>query len=74
MSKSSSSVTWFLLPFIAIWNLLTFFLNLTGRIILAVLGVVLMIVGLVLTLLIIAAPIGIPFIIIGFLLILRSLF
>ena len=67
-------IPWLLLPFVWIWDLLAFFLGLTGRIVGAVIGLVLMIVGLVLTVLIISAPIGIPLIIIGFLLALRSIF
>ncbi|MCM8775679.1 MAG: hypothetical protein NC930_04940 [Candidatus Omnitrophica bacterium] len=65
---------WLWLPFKALWDLLTFILSLTGRLVAAILGLVLMIVGIVLTLLVIAAPIGIPMIIFGFLLMLRSIF
>lgn len=65
---------WLLLPFKALWDLLGFILNLTGRLVAAILGLVLMIVGIILTLLVIAAPIGIPMIIFGFLLLLRSIF
>ncbi len=65
---------WFLFPFVALWNLLAFILGLTGRLIGAILGLVLMVVGLILTVLVISAPLGIPLLIVGFLLILRSLF
>ena len=65
---------WLLLPFVALWNLLTFILRLTGRFIAAILGFVLMVVGVVLVVTFVAAPIGIPFIIFGFLLMLRSIF
>jgi hypothetical protein len=61
-------------PFWAIWRLLALILGLTGRLVAAVLGLVLMIVGLILTITILAAPIGIPLIIFGFLLILRGFF
>ncbi len=67
-------VAWFLWPFVALWNLLAFFLGLTSRLVLGVLGLALMIVGLVLTITLIAAPVGIPFLIIGLLMIFRSLF
>ena len=65
---------WFLWPFVALWDLLAFILSLTGRLVAAVLGLVLMIVGIVLTVTLLAAPMGIPLIILGFLLMLRSIF
>lgn len=65
---------WFLWPFVALWDLLTFILNLTGRLVAAVLGLALMIVGIVLTVTLIAAPVGIPLIVLGFMLMLRGLF
>ncbi len=67
-------VVWFLWPFVALWDLLAFILGLTGRLVLGILGLVLMIVGLVLTVTLIAAPIGIPFLVIGLLMVFRSLF
>ena len=67
-------VAWFLWPFVALWDLLAFILGLTGRLVLGVLGLALMIVGLALTITLIAAPVGIPFLIIGLLMIFRSLF
>ena len=72
--EKKKSVPWFLWPFKLIWDLLAFILNLTGRIIGAVLGLVLLIVGLVLTILVVSAPVGIPLAIFGFMLIVRSLF
>jgi hypothetical protein len=65
---------WFLWPFVALWDLLALILNLTGRLVAAILGLVLMIVGIILTVTLIAAPVGIPLIILGFLLMLRSIF
>jgi hypothetical protein len=67
-------VVWFLWPFVALWDLLAFILGLTGRLVLGILGVALMIVGLVLTLTLIAAPVGIPFLVIGLLMVFRSIF
>ena len=72
--KTERRTPWYLWPFVAIWDLLAFILSLTGRLVAAILGVVLMIVGVILTLLVVSAPIGIPLIIIGFLLMLRSIF
>ena len=39
-------VPWFLWPFYALWRLLTLILNATGRLVLVVLGLALMVVGL----------------------------
>lgn len=66
--------SWFFWPFVVVWNLLALVLNITGRILAGVLGVILMIVGMVLTLTIAAAPVGIPIAILGLLLIIRSIF
>jgi hypothetical protein len=65
---------WFLWPFVAIWDLITWILKLTGRLVAAVLGLVLMIVGALLTVTVIGAIVGIPLIIFGFLLMVRSIF
>jgi hypothetical protein len=61
-------------PFWAIWRLLTFLLGLTGRLILVLIGLALLIVGAILIVTIIAIPVGIPLAVIGFLLVLRGLF
>jgi len=61
-------------PFWAIWRLLALILGLTGRLVAAILGLVLMIVGLVLTLTVVGSIVGIPLMIFGFLLILRGFF
>ena len=66
-------VAWFLWPFWAIWRLVEFILVLTGRLVGAVLGLALMIIGVVLTLTVVGAIVGIPLIIFSFLLILRCL-
>jgi hypothetical protein len=49
-------------------------IKLTGRLVAAVIGLAIMVVGVVLTVLVITAPIGIPMIIFGFLLMLRGIF
>jgi hypothetical protein len=74
MTNSRSRVPWLLWPFAAIWDLLAFILGLTGRLVAAVLGLALLIVGGVLTLLVITAWLGIPLAIFGFLLMVRSIF
>jgi hypothetical protein len=74
MSENSHTTQWFLWPFSALWRLLTFVLNLTGRIITAIIGLIIVIIGMILSVTIFAAPIGIPMIILGILLMLRSIF
>jgi hypothetical protein len=75
MSANTRKKTpWFLWPFAMVWNLLTWILGLTGRLIAAVLGLLLLIVGIILTVTLILAPVGIPLAILGFLLMLRSIF
>ena len=67
-------VPWFLWPFYALWRLLTLILNATGRLVSAVLGIALMVVGLVILLTVVGAPLGIPLAVLGFLLLLRAFF
>jgi len=61
-------------PFWLIWRLVIKVFELTGRLVSAILGVVLMIAGIVLTITVFGAIIGIPLIVFGFMLVLRSLF
>jgi uncharacterized membrane protein (DUF106 family) len=63
-----------LLPFKIIWALISMVFDLTGRLIGAVLGLVLLITGLILTVTVVGAIIGIPLLILGLLLMIRSLF
>jgi len=72
--SARKTASWFLWPFMAVWDLLALVLNITGRVLAAILGVGLMVVGIVLTMTVAGAPVGIPFAILGFLLIIRSLF
>jgi hypothetical protein len=65
---------WFLWPFYALWRLLTLILNGTGRLVLAVVGIALMVVGLFISLTVVGAPLGIPLAILGFLILLRALY
>ena len=73
-TAKSRSVPWYLWPFWAIWRLLTFIVELTGRLVAVVLGMVMMIVGALVSLTVIGAVIGVPLIFIGFLLVLRGFF
>lgn len=76
MSKKNKQrqVPLLLWPFYAIWRLLAWIVGLTGRLIAILLGIILMIVGLIISLTIVALPIGVPLIIFGLLLILQGLF
>ena len=73
-STGESRVPWFLWPFYAVWRLVTFVLAATGRVVCAVLGLVLIAAGVVVTLTVVGAPIGIPLATLGFLLLVRAVF
>ena len=72
--QNSNGVPILLWPFYAVWRLLTFVIELIGRLLCGVLGIGLMIAGVTITLSIIGAPVGIPLASIGFLLLVRSIF
>lgn len=72
--NEEKQLPWLLWPFYAIWRLLTFILELTGRIICAIVGLALMAAGVAITVTVVAAPIGIPIAAFGFLLLVRALF
>jgi len=74
MTAQEKRIPWYLWPFWLIWRLVVGVIALTGRLVGALIGLVLMIVGVVVSLTVIGAVVGIPLIIFGFLLILRSLF
>ncbi len=67
-------VHWLLYPFWLIWRLVIWIIEATGRLIGAILGLVLMIVGVVVSLTVVGAIVGIPLVIFGFMLLVRSLF
>jgi hypothetical protein len=66
-----SLITW---PIVALWRLVTTLLALTGRLVLTIVGLILILVGAVLTITVIGAPLGIPLIITGLLFLARGLF
>jgi hypothetical protein len=72
--STQSNVPILLWPFYAIWRLLTFILNLIGRLICALLGIALMVGGVAIALSVVGAPLGIPLASLGFLLLIRALF
>ena len=71
---TEKNVPWILWPFYAIWKLVTIILEITGRIICALLGIGLMAFGVAVSLSIVGAIIGVPLTAFGFLLTVRALF
>ena len=61
-------------PFFAVWRLVTFILSLTGRLIAALLGLLLLIAGVLLSLTVVGAIVGVPLAILGLMLMARSIF
>jgi hypothetical protein len=74
MSEENRRTPWFLWPFVAIWRLVAWIVELTGRLVAVILGAVFMIVGAIVSVTIIGAVIGIPLGILGFMMVLRGLF
>lgn len=72
--SADSGVPWILWPFYAIWKILTLILNITGRIICALIGIAMMVAGVAISMSIVGAIIGIPLASFGFLLSVRALF
>jgi len=72
--NKKKEVPWFLWPFVALWRLLTFILELTGRVVGVVLGLVLVIAGILVSMTVVGAIVGIPLAIVGLLLIIRGIF
>ncbi|MDH3429727.1 MAG: hypothetical protein OEM60_12560 [Gammaproteobacteria bacterium] len=72
--STNSRVPILLWPFYAIWRLLTFILELIGRLLCGLLGTGLMVAGVAITLSVIGAPLGIPLASLGFLLLVRAIF
>ena len=71
---ADSGVPWILWPFYAIWKILTLILNITGRIICALIGIAMMVAGVAVSMSIVGAIVGIPLASFGFLLSVRALF
>lgn len=73
-TQTKQHIPWFLWPFAALWKLLAVIVELTGRFVAMVLGIVFIIVGVIVSLTIIGAIVGVPLAIIGLLLVLRGIF
>ncbi|MDF1513344.1 MAG: hypothetical protein P1S60_06000 [Anaerolineae bacterium] len=74
MTEKRKKTPWLLWPFVILWNLVAWILRLTGRVVAAILGLVFMIIGAILTVTLVGAVIGLPMIVLGFLLLIRSIF
>lgn len=72
--NSDRHVPILLWPFYAIWRLLTFVVELVGRLLCGVIGLGLMVAGIAITITVLAAPVGIPLAAVGFLLLVRAIF
>jgi len=74
MAQSEKSVPCLLWPFWAIWRLVAFIIEMTGRLIGLILGAIFILVGVLVSLTVVGAVIGIPLALFGALLMVRSLF
>jgi hypothetical protein len=68
--RRTSCLLW---PFVAVWDLVVWIVNLTGRLVAMLLGLVFLIAGVILTLTVLGAVIGIPLAAFGILLMVRGL-
>jgi hypothetical protein len=73
-TETKRHIPWYLWPFAAIWKLLAVIVELTGRFVAMVLGIVLILVGVIVSLTIVGAIIGVPLAIVGLLLLFRGMF
>jgi len=73
-TQTKQHIPWYLWPFIALWKLLSTIMELTGRFVAMVIGIVFIVVGVIVSLTIVGAIVGIPLAIIGLLLLLRGIF
>ena len=71
---TSRHVPWMLWPFYAVAQLITGILKLTGRLLAALIGFVLLVLGGVLCLTVIGAILGVPLLIFGLMLMVRAIF
>jgi len=73
-TQTKKHIPWYLWPFVALWKLLAVIVEMTGRFVAMVLGIVFIIVGIIISLTIVGAIVGVPLAIIGLLLLLRGMF
>jgi len=73
-TQTKHHTPWYLWPFVAIWRLLATIVELTGRFVAMIIGIVFIVVGVIVSLTVIGAIVGVPLALIGLLLFLRGLF
>jgi hypothetical protein len=73
-TETKKHIPWYLWPFAALWKLLAVIVEMTGRFVAMVLGIVLIIVGVIVSLTFVGAIIGVPLAIVGLLLLFRGMF
>ena len=73
-NQKSKHTPWYAWPFVALWKLIAGIVTVTGRLVAVILGLVLLIVGLIVSLTVVGAIVGIPLMIFGILLGIRGLF
>jgi len=74
MNERERNIPCLLWPFWAIFRLVTFIIEMVGRLVGMILGVVFILVGVVLSLTVVGAIIGIPLALFGLMLVVRCLF
>lgn len=74
MTTQKQHIPWYLWPFAALWKLLAVIVEMTGRFVAMVLGIVLLVVGVIISLTIIGAIVGVPLAVVGLLLFFRGMF
>lgn len=74
MTTQKQHIPWYLWPFAAIWKLLSVIVELTGRFVAMVLGLVLVLAGGLISLTLVGAIVGIPLGMVGLLLFFRGMF
>ena len=72
--KAKSHIPWYLWPFAAVWKLLAVIVELTGRFVAMVIGILLIILGVIVSFTIVGAIVGIPLAVIGLLLFIKGIF
>ena len=73
MARAKRKTPWFLLPFMAIWNLIAYMVSLVGRLVAIGMGLALMALGVIISLTIVGAIVGVPIFAFGALLVIRGL-
>ena len=72
-TETKKQIPWYLWPFAALWKLLAVIVEMTGRFVAMVLGIVFIVVGVIVSLTIVGALVGVPLAIVGLLLLFRGM-